>query len=265
MKKRRNIRYIEWADRPKKRRSIREVVGMPMQVSEPQPPRVFVSRTMGAASVTERKYFTTGLTSTAVVSAVNWAGTELDPAANCLFYPQEGADIDNRIGRRVTIKKITVRGYCACQGEEDTSTAHNAQAIRIVLYMDMQTNGAQSQGEELLANPTVATAANAMNTFQNTSNFGRFKVLKDKMMIFGNRSAAQADIAASDKLTVQGQGRVFKMSYRFLKPLVVRFNGTNGGTVADIIDNSFHILANSSSDENGVLLSYECRVVYTDN
>ena len=56
----------------------------------------------------------------------------------------------------------------------------------------------------------------------------------------------------------------FKYSIYFKKPISVRFNATNGGTVADIVDNSFHVLATCTSTALGPNLYYNCRVCYKD-
>lgn len=229
-----------------------------------EPPMTFVARTMGARAATERKYFDSYLTGTALVSANTWAGTELDPAGNCLFYPSEGSDIDNRIGRKVTVKSIKINGHLFADAQSAQAAADPGAKIRLILYVDTQTNATQAQGEQLMADPGAATSQLTINTFQSTANFGRFKVLKDKVFTMQNPNMAPLT-DAGNTLVQCGMIRPFKIHYKFRKPIVVRFNATNGGSVADIIDNSFHLIGVTTGTGFTPVIHYQCRVVYTDN
>lgn len=219
-------------------------------------------RTVGLAGPEpERKYFTTGLGTTALAAANTWAGDELDPAALCLFSPVEGADINNRIGRKVCIKKIAIRGVIEALYRTGVAAMTAGSIARLILYMDKQSNGAQSQAEDLMAAPSVADTDNCLCSYQNTASFGRFKVLVDRSFNLSNGSAVYNG-ATRD---LCGYAMNFKMSRKFVKPLIVRFNGTNGGTIADIVDNSFHIIGCCSNTGCVPSLTYECRTVFTDS
>lgn len=219
----------------------------------------FVSRTMGVQAVTEKKYFDSYDSADALVAANDWTGTEIDPAGNTLFYPAEGAAINQRIGRKVSVTKLKIRGHIYC-AKNNAANGLAPTLCRMILYQDMQTNAAQAQGEQLMASPGAATALQCVTTYQNLANVGRFRVLKDKMITIQN-PALSYDGAAED---ANGLIKPFKFNITFRKPVVVRFNATNGGTVADIIDNSFHLIANCSSIELAPTVYYQCRVVYTD-
>lgn len=224
----------------------------------------FVPRTMGARAQTELKYFDSYIAATAVASGATWAGTELDPAGNCLFYPSEGSDINDRVGRKVTIKKIKLRGLLFYNAQAAQNAADDECLCRIIMYMDMQTNAAQAQGEDLMAGPGAAEAKLCLVTHQNTANFGRFRVLRDK--IYNVSDANMCPLTdAGNTVVVNGKGVIVKFNYTFKKPLVVRFNATNGGSVADIIDNSFHVIGKTTSTLPTPQFCYQCRVVYTDN
>ena len=224
--------------------------------------RSFVPRALGPFSVTEKKYFDTGLYEGTISAGSTWASTEVDPATkNCLFCPVEGSDINNRVGRKVTVHKIKIRGFVQVGAQAAQSAADEAAQIRVILFQDMQTNGAQAQGEELMATPVLANQELCNCVFQNTANFGRFRVLKD-IIVNGLQNANMA--GSPSTVIVQGQSQPFKFSYTFKKPVVVRFNATNGGTVADIIDNSFHMLAHQTVSSASRKIYYQCRIVYTD-
>lgn len=220
----------------------------------------YVARTPGGLMMTERKYFDSYVNASALTASTDWTGTEHDPAANSLFTPQEGSDIDNRIGRLVHVHKIQIRGTIHFPAQTNQTALDPACVIRGILCLDQQTNGTQMQGEELMASPGAATAQLCVNTMQSTANFGRFRVLKDKMFVMQDPNATYD----GTNIEINGLSKHFKWNIKFNKAIPVRFNSTNGGTIADIIDNSFHMIFTSSSNAYGQALSYQARFVYTD-
>lgn len=209
----------------------------------------------------ERKYFDATKASTNIAESTDWTGTEVDPTANSLFTPVLGTAINNRVGRKVAVHKIKIRGTIVPANNQDQADTLLQPNYRIILYQDKQTNGAQSQGEDVMAAPTTVATGNAFCSFQSLANFGRFRVLKDKIY------TPQSPVANTDGANTTSQTATivpFKMTVNFRKPVLVHFNALNGGTIADIVDNSFHLLAQGSSTQNGASILYESRVVYTD-
>lgn len=218
-----------------------------------------VPRTRGAQVAGEMKYFDTRLALSAIPSVAAWTGTEFDPATfNTLCVPTVGSAINQRIGREIKVLKIKIHGHILCSNQVTQSDTDLPTDVRIALVQDLQTNAAQMQGEQVFSATT--TADEAPLTFQNIDNFGRFRVLKDKNITFQNPSLAWD----GTNVFQGGLIRHFKWSIKFNKPVSVRFNATNGGSVADIVDNSFHVVANSSSTELAPQLSYLCRVCYKE-
>ncbi len=225
--------------------------------------RNFVGRTMGALAQSESKYFDSFLDDTVITAAsASWAGTEADPAtALTLFLPTEGSDIDNRIGRRVSVYKLAIRGIITMDGLSDQADALAMPSFRIIVYLDTQTNGAQVQGETLMQGPGAATSELVHCTFQNTNSFGRFRVLRDitirpKLTERINDAVATGSIVQDDC--------PFKMTINFKKPIVFKFNGLNAGTIGDIVDNSFHLIIHKSVNNGVHDLSYQARTYYKD-
>ena len=138
--------------------------------------------------------------------------------------------------------------------------ADASSVIRLALVQDMQTNSAQAQGEKVFTPPATATASLAVESFQNIDNFGRFRVLKNKFFVFQNPTLSW------DGTNMEQSGLVkrFKWTIKFRRPVQVRFNATNGGTIADIVDNSWHIMANNNSTDLTPYLLYNCRVCYKE-
>jgi len=197
-----------------------------------------------------------------VASAAGWTGTELDPAGLALFTPAEGADISDRVGRKVSVHKISLRGTLSVPSLANQAAGLNAFLCRLILYIDEQTNGTQAQGEQLMSDGGAATAMLTNQTYQSTANFGRFRVLKDKTISFQDPSGSYDGTA--NQIDFNGQIRTFKIVFKFNTPIVVRYNGTNGGTVADTIDNSFHLIGHATNVAQAPVISYQCRTVYTD-
>jgi len=216
-----------------------------------------VPRTRGGAVMGEMKYFDTRLAATAIPSVAAWTGTEFDPTTYLtLCVPVVGAAINQRIGRSIKIVKIRVRGQIRTE-KKDEATGQNASQIRLALVQDMQTNATQAQGEQVF---TATTTANeAPLAMQNIDSFGRFRVLKDQTFNIGNPSAI-----TSAGAEVNGLVTSFKWNVTFSTPVEVRFNATNGGTIADIVDNSFHIMANANGIELAPTICYVARVCYKE-
>lgn len=224
--------------------------------------RQFVSRTMGPFSVSESKYFDSYLANSAIAEGDSWQGTELDPATlDTLVVPTEGSDIDNRIGRKISIYKIALRGLIANAPEQNAGDIFRSPAYRFILYLDQQTNGVQSQGEELMAAPGTASLPLTFLTFQNLSNLGRFRVLRDVVI----RPRDITSGTDGTNTTSQNLADIpFRMVVKFRKPIVMKFNSTSGGTVGDIVDNSFHLIGQKSGAGFASSLYYQCRAYYKD-
>lgn len=221
-----------------------------------------VARTRGAAVTGEMKYYDTAVAATALAASAGWTGTEFDPAVEgTLCVPVVGAAVNQRIGKAIKIMKIKIRGTLSVAAQAGQVTGDTPTVIRLILHQDMQTNSTQAQGEQVMT--AAASAAVAVNTFQNIDNFGRFRVLTDKTITIENPNMA-GEVGVPNIIQA-GLSRNFKITHNFRKPVVVRFNATNGGTFADIIDNSFHLICNASNvSALAPNINYVARVCYKE-
>lgn len=220
-----------------------------------------VARTRGVYAKGEMKYYDSGKASSLITPSADWTGTEYDPATrDTLCCPKQGPAINQRIGREINIHKIKVRGSILCQYRYNQvfDSVFSAPIVRLVLYVDNQTNSAQSQGEQVFSGNGISPSVFA---YQNIDNFGRFKVLKDKLLCPPVNSA---NYPASDKLDTPPSRIPFKWNINLKTPIKVRFNNTDGETVADIVDNSLHIIANCAGTTPPVYIQYTSRVCYKD-
>jgi hypothetical protein len=231
-----------------------------------------VARSRGAAVTGEMKYFDTETTTVAIVApTTDWSTAVNDPETTinlgdaavatpgCLFVPKVSASLNGRIGRSVKMMKVKVRGHIQVLAQSGLNTADNGAYVRLLLVMDTQTNATQMTGDQLL---NGASAVNAtLNSFQNPNFFGRFRVLKDKIFVLENPSLAGE--VASTNVVQSGLVKPFKWSVN-LRGEEVHFNATNGGTIADIVDKSLHIVAGCVSLNLVPTLSYYTRVAYKE-
>lgn len=228
---------------------------------------------VAAAVQGEMKYFDaehTGATISTVTTT--WvAGTMFDPTATinigdaavatplALFVPRVSAALNGRIGRKVKVHKIRVKGLLN-QPVQAAAGADNATEVRVLLVQDCQTNGTQMTSAQLLQD--AGGPQSTIVTCQNPNNFGRFKVLKDKRFMFSNANIAGSP-TAGDQIQ-SGQVKGFKFTHTFRPPLEVNFNATNGGTVADIVNESFHMIAGTNNANYAVQMSYYSRTCYKE-
>jgi len=224
-----------------------------------------VARPRGSGGA-ETKIFESAIAGITIATvSVSWQDTELDPlvtpVANIktLFAPVQGNAINNRIANKVFVKKIVIRGAVYVPAQINQSTLDNAPIVRLVMFMDKQTNGTQVQGETLLSTPVNSSVVCPWG-FQNVENFGRFQVIKDKFITFPSQMASYDGV----NVEVGGSTRMFKFTYKPKVPIKIQFNATNGGTVADIVDHSFHLIGATTTTGAAAEISYIARTYYTD-
>ena len=233
----------------------------------------------------EMKYFDTYKTTTAVgVVTTTWpAGAMVDPTTTVnlgaaavatplsLFVPTVGSALNQRIGRSVLVRKIKIHGQitAAATGTNLASwEPYLPQKVRVLLVQDTQTNAAQMTAAQLLND--AGASDTTINSYQNPNNFGRFRVLKDKDILVQDPNFSVEynpdDEPQTGYARTNGLIRNFKFSVNFKTPVKVQFNATNGGTVLDIVDNSFHMLAACTgvSTNHPPSISYYARVAFKE-
>jgi len=232
------------------------------QLVMPNRPRVgypSVARTRGVGVQGEMKYFDTEVVNDSISVNADWTGTVEDPVGvDTLFAPGVGPAYNQRIGKSAKIMKLKLHGTVHCSPHDDMLAAPYGVQIRLLLVQDCQTNSVQMGGEQLMT-PSSAGALVGTNNFQNVNNFGRFRVWKDKTITFDN---TQFD-GAAPAIYIAGRLRHFKWSLKFAEGLQVRF-GASGGTIADIVDNSFHVVALASNNIINPSITYRCRVCFKE-
>lgn len=218
----------------------------------------FYTKVAISAADSENHYFDTERVTGAVpFSLSTWAASNLDPntsAMLCLFAPTIGDDISSRTGRKIFVKSIRIRGAVTYAAQATQTLCDEGLYVRIVCFKDKQTNTGQATGDLVLSQ---GAASDAVFFAMSLANLGRFEILKEKIILVSEAPL----VAGLTTAYVQPGGiRPFKMSIKLND--VVHYNATNGGTVADVVDNSYHIIALCNNQSLAPAISYKARTVF---
>ncbi len=222
-----------------------------------------VARARGPLAFGEMKYFDTEHSTTAIPASTDWTGTEFPPnvgTPTTIVNPVVGAAINNRIGRKIKVHKIRVKGVINVPAQINITAGDDAALCRLAFVCDSQTNGSQAQGESIFADPTTDTALHAFSSFQSLANLGRFKVIKDKSINLQNPNLSY------DGTNMESQGLTipFKFNVLYRNPVTVSFNATNGGTIADVVDFSWCLYGLCTSAALVPAIVYQARAYYKE-
>ncbi len=210
---------------------------------------------VGGFTGIEKKFVDYGINGTATTTI--WAGGELDdPTALSLNAVAAGTAENQRDGRVQTLHSWFVKGFVTVADVESSVAALDDSLIRIVVYLDKQTNGAQSQAEQVFL--TIGASQDVLSV-KDLQNSARFRVLKDKTLLLPSARAMVNEGAIN--LFASGQTFIpFKMGGVFNPPIRVNYSGATA-VIASITDNSLHIIATST--QVTALVSYRSRVRFT--
>lgn len=172
-----------------------------------------------------------------------------------LANPSLGSDFNNRIGRKVLLKSLYIKGRVITEAAVAlTESFVPAQQGRLIVFVDMQPNGAAPAVTDLLVEATPSSQLNLNNR-------DRFKVITDKLFSFDPFVYNQTvGFLASTNRQIYNLKKYKKLN------LEVIFNATNGGTIADINSGALYMFwigsrVSGTSDINAILST---RVRYAD-
>lgn len=181
----------------------------------------------------EHKFLDTEVDSVSLVQTV--AGAETDPSTiNCLNAMAQGDGESQRGGRMCYFTSLQIRGWVLFQASASATSPSVPGYVRILIVRDKQSNGATYNSEDVLQAPSSSNVAS--EALRNLQYLQRFTVLKDitvKQSIYsGVGTATDSDWCA--------QQVPWKCNIKLnMKTL---FTGTTG-TIANIVDNSLHVMA----------------------
>ncbi|AGS36184.1 hypothetical protein [Circoviridae 3 LDMD-2013] len=182
------------------------------------------------------------------------AGSEIDPdgGVNCLNAISQGDGEEQRDGRGYKITSVHLRGYVLFAGQSGAGATSDH--MRIILLQDTQTNGTQFNAEDVIDN---SSGVNELQTvaFRNLENTNRFKILKD-IVVHKPTTGLAGNQANPGDVESNSATMPIQMDVNFKYPVNVLCTGT-GGTVSNLTDNSFHLMAISVNSGNS--FRYICR------
>jgi hypothetical protein len=159
------------------------------------------------------------------------------PSISNICTPVQGTAFFNRIGTRIKVKSIYIRGYVSHTTAQVTPLANFASPVfmvRVSLVLDFQPNGLNPGITDIFTNVGPTNMINLYNR-------DRFRILKEKTFVFDPYIVSNT-VDQSIASTVN-QIKPFKMYKKCNLP--VFFNTGNAGTAADIASNNLLLVVQS--------------------
>lgn len=159
----------------------------------------------------------------------------------------QGTDYTQRIGRKIVLQSVYVRGRVQIEGP--ASGVQNAsQLVRMILVIDTQPNG------------TVFAITDLLNTAApesqlNLNNRDRFSIICDKEWVFDPYIVSTT---ATQSLGIGGRTIQALKKYKKLNMETI-FNSGNAGTVADMTSGALYMVwigsnaASANADSNAIV------------
>ncbi len=203
----------------------------------------------------ELKFYDTKLVSAGLLAPTDSAGGEHDPSATIkLNTVVRGNGEQNRDGKQISMRNITIRGVVSVDKQANQTTSDDSPVIFIALVVDTQTNGITLNSEDVFTNKG-ANALLAASPFRNLLFSKRFRVLKTLKFDLRDPNLTYD----GTNIEINGFHRGFEM-FADLRGMKCNFNAGTTEDVANIIDNSLHIVAFCSSQNLGPDINYNARL-----
>ena len=172
-----------------------------------------------------------------------------------LNIPINGPEMYQRVGRKMYMKSLHVRGFCL-------NVATSLQDMgRIIIFYDSQPNAAVSNIAALLQDSNLAATTSVFSEI-NLNNRERFKIIRDHQIMLPAVTNT-AGVLTNGPLTLDPIKSTMNIDmFIKLKGLETIFNGVNGGTIADITSGSLYML--TVSNATGWEFSGTTRLRYYD-
>lgn len=184
------------------------------------------------------------------------------PVAQSLFFPVQGAAGYNRIGQKVTLKSIRVRGVI-------TNILTSVQQMgRIIICYDRQANAAVPAWADVITNVSSnGTATVNIADGVNLGNRDRFIILADEQLWLPSVTNTAGVLTNVGALNATDKNPSMFNFDRFIKlrDAETHFNNTNGGTAADIQSGSLNLFFAVGTTDSSFTFTYSVRVRYSDS
>lgn len=205
----------------------------------------------------ENKFYDTSLLGDFFVAPSDAAGGELNPSATVLLNTvAQGVTESQRIGRQIKMQSIQINGMIHMPVQTNPSVLDTHPSVFLAVVLDTQTNGVTINSEDVYKNPS-ADPSLAAHPFRNLEQVQRFKILKSTQL------KLTPVLIGFDGTTMEQSGTQTPFTmYIKLNGLITNFCGTTSD-VANIVDNSLHIIGYASNLGYTPSISYNARLRYT--
>lgn len=179
------------------------------------------------------------------------AGVFLSTSHN--FVPQGFAE-NERIGRKITIKSLEVRGSIVLPPTETLGNMDNR--VRIIFYIDHQTNGAAATLDEIVN--TSGTVS--INAFRDLANQQRFRLIYDTWFDLPVRAVLQDAATTGDNVPSS-------TGFKFVRKLnlSIQFDdGVTTGAISSQRTNNIGAFCICEQTSVAPIVAYTFRIRYTD-
>jgi len=198
----------------------------------------------------------------ALPSTKDFTSAECDPSngcTQCLSCPAVGDNEQNRDGKKIIITQVEIKGVVLRAAESAQVTPDNATHGWIALVLDTQTNNTQLNSEDVfksINNVLVGAGSDLYSArpFRNLLFGGRFRILKMKSWVFNNYSISMNTAGTGCQ---SGYVKNFTLFKKMRLP--VNMNAGTTASVANVLDNSLHVIAWGSTATNHTL-AYSARI-----
>ena len=206
----------------------------------------------------EKNFYDTSVSNLAIVSDGSAANLEADPSDGCLSAPPQGDTSSSREGQQIVLKNVQVKGIIRMPTRIN-GTPIQAPTVYLALVLDTQSNGAQLNSEDVFK--TSANGVLNATMFRNLEYRKRFRLLKTATINMPEASGVYSGVAGQGDWL--GEDVPFEMFHVFKDGLEVNFRIGAASGIANVIDNSLHVIAACSDTASGCLLYYHSRIRYT--
>ncbi len=205
----------------------------------------------------ERKFYQTSLVDASLTAPADSTGGEHDPSATIMLNTvTQGDGESQRNGHRMRMQSLEIQGRVQTAAKINQTAADLAPTCFVAVVHDSQTNAAQLNSEDVFINGGANANLAAMPQ-RNLQFIDRFRVLKQWRVSFPTPDA----VYDGTNIEIAGQSKYFNWRIP-LKNMKVTFKGTTE-TVANITDNSLHVVAFCDNVGAAPKLSYQSRLRFT--
>lgn len=177
------------------------------------------------------------------------AGLAANQATGATYFTPaiaQGVNINQRIGNKVRICKIDVKGYLV------NGTATADRNARIIIWRDLRPDGAVTTPTSVLVD---AGSATSVNSGYNVDFVDRVKILYDKSFMLNNGGGA-TDQAGAVKWS-------FMKKYSVTSGPILQYSGTTGG-ITECESGQLFIMVVTSATTSQPFVYMTCNINYLD-